>query len=440
MNMGMMIAKSQETRGGGSFGIRSRVIMSASLAGLLIIGCGGWAAQASLAGAAIAPGQIAVKRQVKEVQHRDGGIIAEIRVSNGDRVREGDVLVKLDETDTRVELSIIRSQLTELTGVYSRLQAERDGEAEVAFPEGFGSTDGTSGVIAGEMKLFLDNRAMRDSQKEQLSLQAEQLRDQIKGMEAQLASNQAEHTLLLDDITLMRKLLERKLTEGSRVRQMERELARIEGQRGEIESRVAQARGQISETELKILAIDQELKATAQTQIRDIDARIAELREREIAAVDRLSRTELRAPVSGLVYDLAVHTVGGVIGSGETILSLVPEDEEMMVEVRVSPTDIDQVTIGQPARLRLTAFNQRTTPEFEGHVTAMAAAATRDPVSGRDFYLGTVEITSDLAPLGDKTLIPGMPVDVLLVTGERSALSYLVKPFADQMAKAFREE
>lgn len=438
--MGMMIGKSQETRGGGSFGIRSRVIMSASLAGLLIIGCGGWAAQASLAGAAIAPGQIAVKRQVKEVQHRDGGIIAEIRVSNGDRVREGDVLVKLDETDTRVELSIIRSQLTELTGVYSRLQAERDGEAEVAFPEGFGSTDGTSGVIAGEMKLFLDNRAMRDSQKEQLSLQAEQLRDQIKGMEAQLASNQAEHTLLLDDITLMRKLLERKLTEGSRVRQMERELARIEGQRGEIEARVAQARGQISETELKIIAIDQELKATAQTQIRDIDARIAELREREIAAVDRLSRTELRAPASGLVYDLAVHTVGGVIGSGETILSLVPEDEEMMVEVRVSPTDIDQVTIGQPARLRLTAFNQRTTPEFEGQVTAMAAAATRDPVSGRDFYLGTVEITSDLAPLGDKTLIPGMPVDVLLVTGERSALSYLVKPFADQMAKAFREE
>ncbi|GLQ36980.1 HlyD family type I secretion periplasmic adaptor subunit [Rhizobium albus] len=436
----MMIGKSQETRGGGSFGIRSRVIMSASLAGLLIIGCGGWAAQASLAGAAIAPGQIAVKRQVKEVQHRDGGIIAEIRVSNGDRVREGDVLVKLDETDTRVELSIIRSQLTELTGVYSRLQAERDGEAEVAFPEGFGSTDGTSGVIAGEMKLFLDNRAMRDSQKEQLSLQAEQLRDQIKGMEAQLASNQAEHTLLLDDITLMRKLLERKLTEGSRVRQMERELARIEGQRGEIEARVAQARGQISETELKIIAIDQELKATAQTQIRDIDARIAELREREIAAVDRLSRTELRAPASGLVYDLAVHTVGGVIGSGETILSLVPEDEEMMVEVRVSPTDIDQVTIGQPARLRLTAFNQRTTPEFEGQVTAMAAAATRDPVSGRDFYLGTVEITSDLAPLGDKTLIPGMPVDVLLVTGERSALSYLVKPFADQMAKAFREE
>lgn len=438
--MGMMIGKSQETRGGGSFGIRSRVIMSASLAGLLIIGCGGWAAQASLAGAAIAPGQIAVKRQVKEVQHRDGGIIAEIRVSNGDRVREGDVLVKLDETDTRVELSIIRSQLTELTGVYSRLQAERDGEAEVAFPEGFGSTDGSSGVIAGEMKLFLDNRAMRDSQKEQLSLQAEQLRDQIKGMEAQLASNQAEHTLLLDDITLMRKLLERKLTEGSRVRQMERELARIEGQRGEIEARVAQARGQISETELKIIAIDQELKATAQTQIRDIDARIAELREREIAAVDRLSRTELRAPASGLVYDLAVHTVGGVIGSGETILSLVPEDEEMMVEVRVSPTDIDQVTIGQPARLRLTAFNQRTTPEFEGQVTAMAAAATRDPVSGRDFYLGTVEISSDLAPLGDKVLIPGMPVDVLLVTGERSALSYLVKPFTDQMAKAFREE
>jgi HlyD family type I secretion membrane fusion protein len=191
---------------------------------------------------------------------------------------------------------------------------------------------------------------------------------------------------------------------------------------------------------LKIIAIDQELKATAQTQIRDIDARIAELREREIAAVDRLSRTELRAPASGLVYDLAVHTVGGVIGSGETILSLVPEDEEMMVEVRVSPTDIDQVTIGQPARLRLTAFNQRTTPEFEGQVTAMAAAATRDPVSGRDFYLGTVEITSDLEPLGDKTLIPGMPVDVLLVTGERSALSYLVKPFADQMAKAFREE
>jgi HlyD family type I secretion membrane fusion protein len=405
-----------------------------------VLGCGGWAAQAKLSGAVIATGQVAVRQQVKELQHRDGGIVAEILVSNGDKVDRGDVLVRLDETETRVELSIIRSQLAEMTGIRARLQAERDGLAEVAFPENFAETDGATGVMAGELKLFLDNLAMRASQKEQLSLQIVQLRDQIRGMEAQLASNKGERELIAKDFELMSKLLEKKLIEGSRVRQLERDLARIDGSKGEIEGKIAQARGQISETELKVLAIDQQLRTDAQGQIREIDARIAELTEREVAALDRLSRMELKAPAGGLVYDLQVHTIGGVIGSGQTVLSLVPDDQDMTVEVRVSTADIDQVIIGQDAKLRFSAFNQRTTPELEGQVTTIAAASTRDPATGFDFYLGTVEITSDMTLLGNRQLIPGMPVDVFLSTGDRSALSYLTKPFTDQMMKAFREE
>lgn len=423
-----------------AFGIRSRVLLSSVMAVGLIVGCGGWAAQAKLTGAVIAIGQVAVKREVKDIQHRDGGIVAEINVANGDKVKAGDVLVKLDETDTRVELSIIRSQLAELTGVYARLTSERDNLEKIAFPEGFDGTDGAVVVMAGEAKLFFDNRAMRESQKEQLKLQITQFEDQIAGMEAQLASNEEERGLIADDFALMSKLFEKKLVEGSRVRSLERELTRIDGSRGEIESKIAQARGQISETELKILAIDQEMRSEAQAEIRELDARISELKEREVAAVDRLSRTELRAPVSGLVYDLQIHTVGGVIGSGQTVMSIVPADAEMTVEVRISPADIDQVTIGQEAKLRLSAFNQRTTPEFEGQVLTVAAASTRDQANGQEFYLGSVEITSDLSPLGDRELVPGMPVDVFLSTGERSALSYLVKPFSDQMMKAFREE
>lgn len=422
------------------FGIRFRVAMSSALVAALVIGCGGWAAQAKLSGAVIAPGQVAVKRQVKEVQHRDGGIVAEILVENGDGVTAGQTLVRLDETETRVELSIIRSQLAELMGTLARLKAERDGLDAIVFPEGFNADDATAAIAAGETKLFTENRAMRESQKEQLLLQIAQLEDQISGLEAQLASNESERTIIEKHHRLMTALLDKGLTEGSRVRDAERDLARIDGARGDIVARIAQARGQISETEVKLIGVDNQMRTEAQAQVRDLDARIAELNEREVAAMDRLSRMELKAPVSGIVYDLQIHTVGGVIGAGQTVASLVPDGEDMNVEVRIAPGDIDQVFIGQPTRLRFSAFNQRTTPELEGAVLTIAAAATRDAATGRDFYLATIAVSSDLTLLGDNKLVPGMPVEVLMTTEERTALSYLVKPLSDQMAKAFREQ
>ena len=198
-------------------------------------------------------------------------------------------------------------------------------------------------------------------------------------------------------------------------------------------------KGQISEAKLKIIELDQQVRTDAQRELRDVDGRMAELQERIVAATDRLSRMEVRAPISGIVNDLKVHTIGGVIASGETVMTLVPEGEDLVVEARLAPTDIDQVHVGQAAKLRFSAFNQRTTPQIDGAVDIVGAAATLDPATGQTYYLATLVITDETG-LGEKHLVPGMPVEVFLQTGERSALSYLVKPFTDQMSRALRED
>ncbi|MFK0274794.1 HlyD family type I secretion periplasmic adaptor subunit [Ensifer sp. NPDC090286] len=418
------------------FGITSRIVVSAAFAATLLFGVGGWAAHARLSGAVITQGQVAISQQVKLIQHRDGGIVSEIAVRNGDQVRKGDVLIRLDETQTRVELAIVRGQLQQFYAMRARLKAERDGETAVSFD----GLDVSEVLKVSELKLFEANRRMITSQEEQMRLQITQLEEQIRGLKAQTGSSDAEREIVEKEIAKLETLLKSGLVPVSEHRDLLRQMARIDGSKGELVARIAEAVGQISELRIKLLAIDQNTRKETQTQIVGIEAKIAELSEREVAARDRLSRMDVRAPVDGLVYDLQVHTIGGIIAPGASVMSIVPEDDDLTVEIRIPPADIDRIAPGQASRLRFTVFNQRTTPELDGRVGVVAAATTIDRATGQPYYLATVDITQAVDKLGDRKLMPGMPVEVYVQTDERTAISYLTKPFTDQMLRAFREE
>lgn len=430
-----MSKQTTKTGGKGQFGISGRIYLSALLAGVLVVGVGGWAAQAKLSGAVIAQGQVAVSQQVQVIQHRDGGIVSEILVRNGDAVRKGEVLFRLEETQTRVELAIVRGQLRQFLAMAGRLAAEREDADRLDFA----GKDIPEMLVRSETKLFEENRGMLINQKEQLRLQVLQLEQQVHGYQAQIRSNEREKNVIDEELKKTGHLLDRGLVQVSLHRDLQRQQARNEGAKGELMAKIAETENEISEVRMKLLSLDQSRRKEAQTEIVGIEAKVAELREREIAARDRLSRMEVRAPVDGLVYDMQIHTIGGIIGAGATVMSVVPETEEMNVEVQVSPADIDRIAPGQPARMRFTAFNQRTTPEFHGVVDVVAAATATDRATGRPYYLATIT-PSDLLQLGERKLVPGMPVEIYVQTDERSALSYLTKPFTDQMMRAFREE
>lgn len=441
-NQEIQLAPAEKPKPAKSFSISSRIFFGSVVMGLLVFGCGSWAAFAKLSGAVIAPGSIVVEKNIKKVQHKDGGIVAEILVREGDHVDAGTTLVRLDDTQTKSELGIIRSQLIELTGRKSRLISERDGLDQVEFPKDFDELGPeTDSVRRGEVRLFSENLKTITSQKEQIGYRIVQLQEEINGLNRQRTAKSSELELIEKELSQIRDLHKRKLTPVSRVYAMEREATRLGGELGSIISQIARAKGQISELNLQILNVDQTIRTEAQRELRAIEGKLAELYERRSAASDRLLRMDLKAPQSGLVHELAVHTIGGVITPAEPVMLIVPENEDRSIEVRLAPFDIDQVTPGQTARLRFSAFNQRTTPETEGRVTHVAADVTVHPQTGQSYYKARIAIDSVAKEqLGDLKLLPGMPVEVFISTGDRTALSYFVKPFTDQFAKAFREE
>lgn len=423
-------------------GFMLRITMGLALVMLLLFGVGGWATVSNISGAVIAPGTIVVEGSLKKVQHPQGGVVGAILVKTGDRVQAGDLLLRLDETQTRANLAIVRSQLAELTGRKSRLTAERDGAAEIQFSDDFDkSHDDAPSIISGENRLFFARLKATESQKSQLGEQMGQLRQETAGLDAQKKAKESEITLVKEELDRVEELYRVKLVPVTRVLALRRDAARIIGERDALIANIARSGGRISEIELQLLQVDEKIKAEAQREIRDIEARTAELNEQRVAAEDMLRRVELRAPQGGIVHELAVHTVGGVIGAGETIMLIVPIEDALTIEVRLVPTDIDQVRIGQKALLRFPAFNQRTTPELYGSVSRMAADLTTDPKTGFSFYIARIRIDpTELPKLDHVKLVPGMPVESFIQTSERTALSYLTKPIADQMARAFKEE
>ncbi|MFG1375888.1 HlyD family type I secretion periplasmic adaptor subunit [Xanthobacter autotrophicus] len=423
------------------FQLRSHVVAGLALAVFLFAGCGGWATYARLNGAVIAQGTVTVDQNLKEVQHRDGGIVAEIAVKQGDPVQAGQVLLRLDDTASRAELSIVRVQLIELLARRARLLAERDGLERIEFPREIHTlAPDVAMVTRDEARLFDGNRFTRRSQSEQLELAIIQTGEEIRGLNARRSAKIEETELLGLEREKVVYLFNKGLTDGSRVHALNREWARINGEKGEIEASMARANVRITDARLQIIALDQNARTEAQRELRTLESRISELNDRRVVIEDRLSRTELRAPLTGRVNELSVYTIGGVITPAAKVVTLVPADARLRVEAKVAPTDIDQVERGQPARLRFSAFNQNTTPELRGRVVQVSPATIRDPVGGTVSYIVEIAIDDDLTKLGDRELVPGMPVEVFISGVERTALAYLAKPLMDHFNRAFREQ
>lgn len=423
------------------FAVWPRVVAGLGLAAFLVVGCGSWAVMAHLDGAVVTTGMVRVDQNLKEVQHRDGGIIKTLAVRPGDFVSEGQVLVALDDVQVKAEQLIVRAQLAEALARKARLLAERDNLAAIEFPAELDALSVSSGTaVHGESRLFSGNKTARDSQKEQLELSIGQTTEEINGLEARLTAKRQELKLVGAEREKLLDLHEKKLVDYTRVYAALRDWARIPGEIGDIEASIARAKARASEIRVQVIAIDQNASTEAQRELRTVDAKLAELNERRLAIDDRLSRTDIRAPVSGYVNELSVFTVGGVITPAAKIATIVPHNAELRFEAKVSPADIDRVQEGQPARVRLTALNRNTTPEMKARVVMVSPASTRDPTNGQEHYVAYIQLEEEaLADLRGFKLVPGMPAEIYISTSARTAASYLVKPFTDQMSRAFRE-
>jgi HlyD family secretion protein len=424
--------------------IRRYSLLGLSSAFFLVGGLGGWAAVTELSGAVVAPGSIVVNSHVKKVQHLTGGVVGEILARDGDRVRSGDVVIRLDETVARANLAIVAKSLDELAARQSRLEAERDGLERITFPLPlkirFHDPE-LAKLIQGEIHVFEYRRVVRASQKAQLKERIAQLQEQIDGLQLQASAKADEIQLIQDELTGVEQLWRKNLVPISRVTALRREETRLRGERGQHISNIAQAKGRISETELQIIQIEQDLRSEVSKELREVQAKMSELGERKVAAEDQLKRIDIRAPQDGVVHQSIVHTVGGVINAGEPLMLIVPEDDALSIEVKVSPQDIDQLQPGLDTVLRLSAFSQRTTPELKGKVSLVAADLVTDQRTGVQYYPVRVAFAEgERERLGALKLVPGMPVEGLIQTGYRTVFSYLTKPVADNMAKAFREE
>jgi HlyD family secretion protein len=429
-----------------SDGVRSALVAGLAVAGLLVFGGGLWAATASLAGAVLATGTVVVDSNVKKVQHATGGTVGEIFVSDGDRVEQGALLLRLDETLVRANLQIITKQLDEITVRKTRLAAEQEGAEAIVTPADLEARDPEiAALIAAEANLFASRRDARLGQKAQLRQRIAQLRQEVDGLGAQQWAKGREIDLVGRELEGAEKLSAQNLMPISKLTALQREAIRLEGERAQLKSAQAQASGKIAEIELQIIQLDQDLRAEVMKDLREATAKDAELAERRVAAEDQLRHIEIRAPQTGLVHQLSVHTVGGVVAQGETVMLIVPEHDALVVEARIAPQDIDHVRTGQSAFIRFTAFDQRTTPEFTAQITRISADLSKDQQTGAGYFVARLSLRrKDEAGTSEGeakafTLLPGMPAEVHIATSERTALSYFLKPLRDQFARAFTE-
>jgi HlyD family secretion protein len=424
--------------------MRRHVVAAAVVFLILVVGVGGWGATAVISGAVVASGSLVVDSNVKKVQHPTGGIVGELRVRDGDRVHAGDIVVRLDETVTRANLAIVTKGLDELMARKARLESERDGWDTIIFPAqlvtGADNPD-RAAAMDSERKLFNLRKTARSGQKAQLRERVAQLGEEITGLTAQQNSKSKEIALVERELAGVRDLWSKNLIQLGRLTALEREAARLDGERGQLVAAAAQAKGKVAETALQILQIDQDVASEVAKELREVDGKIGEFIERKVTAEDQLKRIDVRAPQDGTVFQLAVHTVGGVISAGDPIMLIVPEADNLSVEVKVNPQDIDQLQLNQKAILRFSAFNARTTPEIDGVVTRISADTSTDQRTGQSYYTVRIAMPAQqLERLGDVKLLPGMPVEAFVQTGDRTMLSYLMKPLHDQFVRAFREK
>jgi HlyD family secretion protein len=425
-----------------------KVLKQSSVAGIALIALFGgtvglWAATATLSGAVVAGGQFVVDTSVKKIQHSTGGIVGELKVKEGERVREGDLLVRLDETMTRANLQVVSKQLDEFLGRQARLEAERDSASEIKLPEEFAHRLGEPAIqkiVSSERTLFDARRASRAAQKDQLRKRIVQSQDEITGLKAQQNAKVREAELIVDELRGVRELYQKNLVQLPRLNALERDAASIEGQRGQLIAAVAQAESRIAETEFQIIQIDEQMRAEAMQELRDIQGKVAEYTERRVAAEDQLKRIDIRAPSDGYVHQLNVHTIGGVISPAEPVMLIVPANDKLELEARVLPNEIDQVKLGQKSTVKVHASNARNLPDLHGKVSRISADVSRDQQTGMSFYTIRVELPpSEIKRLENLHLIAGMQAEVFVEVNERTPFEYFFKPMEEQIARAFRE-
>lgn len=405
-----------------------------------------WAMATEIHGAVVASGELRVESKSKPVQHTEGGLVGEILVREGDTVEAGDVLVRFDQTLQDASLTIVETQLSGLIARRARLEAERDGAGSVNFPEDLirasaGNADLTK-AITDQRRLFNARLESYRQQRAQLRQRIGQLGNEIEGARARRASFNDQYESVTAEIGVQERLLKRGLTTRQRLQEFLREKARIEGEQGALDAEVSRLRRQIDETKLEITRMQEQRREESISLLRETAAQIGELQQRAVVARDDLSKIDLRAPQAGVVQDLRVFSRGAVVGPGEPIMTIVPVADRLVLEARIQPAKRDQVRIGQPANVRFSAFNQRTTPELKGEVVKISPDRKIDDVTGEFFFSVEVLLSDEeRAKLGDdKRLVPGLPAEIFIQTDARTPLSFLLKPLTDNFNRAFREE
>jgi HlyD family secretion protein len=415
-----------------------RILLLAAVLG------GGWLAFVPLAGAVVVPGNLVVQSNVKAIQHPTGGVVAEIKVANGMRVAGGDLLVRLDATQAQASLQMVTKQLDELRARIARLTAERDGLSQPEFPPALMARSGEDNVrslLASEPALFKARSEGRKSQKDLLQSRIAQLSQETSGLEAQVASKAKQLELIAGELVGVQDLYDKRLVPLARLTTLQRETARIEGERGQLIFSIAETKSKVGEAQLQIARIDQDFRTDVVKELGETLGKEAELVERGVAARDLLDRIEMRAPTSGVIHQLSAHTIGGVIRPGETIMEIVPDTDDLLVEAKLQPHDIDQVRPGQKAFVRFSAFNQRVTPQLSGTVSLVSADTSRDQQTNAPYFTVRIVLPDDeRRRLGGLQLVSGMPAEVFMQTGSRTMMNYLLKPITEQMNRAFVEQ
>jgi HlyD family secretion protein len=414
-----------------------RVLLSV---GLL---AGGWIALMPLAGAVVVPGNLVVQSNVKTIQHPTGGVVAEIAVHDGMRVSVGDLLVRLDATQAQASLQMVSKQLDELRARIARLIAERDGLPRPQIPAEMSARLAESNVaslLASELSLFKARANAKESQKDLLQSRISQLGEEIAGLDAQISSKAKQLELISGELSGVQDLYDKRLVPLTRLTTLQRESARIEGERGQLVSTIAETKAKIGEAQLQIVRLDQDFRTDVVKELGETQGKEAELVERGVAARDLLDRIEIRAPTAGVIHQLAAHTIGGVIRAGDAIMEVVPDSDDLQIEARLQPNDIDQVRTGQNAFVRFSAFNQRVTPQLIGTVSYVSADTSHDQQTNAAYFTVRVTLSDDeRRRLAGLQLVSGMPAEVFMQTGSRTMMSYLLKPITDQLRRAFVE-
>ncbi len=422
-----------------------RPIMAAMV--VILVFCGGlgaWAALAPLDSAAIALGRVTVAGNRKTVQHLEGGIIDELRVKEGDELEKGKVLIRLDDTQARAQLELHRIRHDTLLAREARLLAERDDAGAIAFPASLTSRQHQTAVeklLAGERAVFAARRRAMQGRIDIFRKRIVQLGKEIMSLEAQVAAEREQLGLIEEELDSVGKLVDKGLMDKTRLLALKRAAAELKGSRGEHQGLIARAQQRIGETELQIIDLENSTMNQVVSELSDVQGDLVDVRERLKAAKDVLARTEIRAPQAGLVVGLNVHTESGVVAPGQRLLDIVPKDDVLVVEAEVDPNDIDVVRVGLSAQVRLTAFKQRSTPPLEGGVTRVSADSFTHEHTGATYFLVRIAIDPmESEKLDGGELYPGMPAEVMIVTGEQTALEYMLAPIRDSFRRAFRED